>query len=122
MQLCVLLLPAMILFRICILPYHFLKRTFSKIVNMIHLPGQYTVNIFGSKSGHLSNRIIERFFFIFSKLFAVFDDFSKWRLSSYVLVSRVIMNIFSCVFIICTSNVVIHECEARVNTTLRVHK
>ena len=37
------------------------------------------MNIFGSKSGHLSNRIIERFFFIFSKLFAVFDDFSKWR-------------------------------------------
>ena len=41
-------------------------------------------------------------------------------MSSYVLVSRVIMDIFSRVFIICTSNVVIHECEARVNTTLRV--
>ena len=40
---------------------------------------RYTMNIFGSKSGHLSNRIIERFFFIFFKLFAVFDDFSKWR-------------------------------------------
>ena len=38
-----------------------------------------TVNIFGSKSGHLSNRIIERFFFIFSKVFAVFDDFPNWR-------------------------------------------
>ena len=41
-------------------------------------------------------------------------------MSSYVLVPRVIMDIFSHVFIICTSNVVIHECEARVNTTLRV--
>jgi len=30
-------------------------------------------------SGHLSNRINIRFFFIFSKTFAVFDDFSKWR-------------------------------------------
>ena len=39
----------------------------------------HTVNIFDSKSGHLSNRIIERFFLIFSKHFAVFDDFSKWR-------------------------------------------
>ena len=39
---------------------------------------QHTMNIFDSKSGHLSNRIIERFFFIFSKLFAVFDDFSKY--------------------------------------------
>ena len=39
----------------------------------------YIVNIFGSKSSHLCNRIIERFFYIFSKLFAVFDDFSKWR-------------------------------------------
>ena len=37
------------------------------------------MNIFGSKSGHLSNRIIERFFFVITKLFAVFDDFSKWR-------------------------------------------
>ena len=37
------------------------------------------MNIFGSKSGHLSNRIIGRFFFIFSKHFAVFDDYSKWR-------------------------------------------
>ena len=42
------------------------------------------------------------------------------KMSSYVLVPRVIMDIFSHVFIICTSNVVIHECEARVNTTLRV--
>ena len=41
-------------------------------------------------------------------------------MSNYVLVPRVIMDIFSHVFIICTSNVVIHECEARVNTTLRV--
>ena len=38
-----------------------------------------TVDIFGSKSGHLSNRIIARFFFIFSYKFAVFEDFSKWR-------------------------------------------
>ena len=38
-----------------------------------------TVNIFGSKSGHLCNRIIGRFLFILSKIFAVFDDFSKWR-------------------------------------------
>ena len=37
------------------------------------------MNIFGSKRGHLSNRIIERFFCIFSKLFSVFDDLSKWR-------------------------------------------
>ena len=34
-----------------------------------------------SKCGHLSNRIIERFFFIFSKVFAVFEDFSNitWK-------------------------------------------
>ena len=37
------------------------------------------VNIFASKSDHLCNGIFERFFFILSKLFAVFDDFSKWR-------------------------------------------
>ena len=50
----------------------------------------------------------------------VSDLFNFSIMSSYVLVSRVIMDIFSHVFIICTSNVVIHECEARVNTTLRV--
>ena len=32
---------------------------------------QCTMNIFGSKSGHLSNRIIGRFFIIFYKIFAV---------------------------------------------------
>ena len=42
----------------------------------------YTMNIFASKSGHLSNRLIERFFFNFSKHFTVFYDFSKWRVSN----------------------------------------
>ena len=40
---------------------------------------QCTVNIFVSHSGHLNNRIIERFFFIFPHFFAVEDDFTKWR-------------------------------------------
>ena len=52
-----------------------------------------TVNIFCFKSGHLSNRIIERFFFIFSKLFAVFDDFSKWRVRNVLQNSEKSSNI-----------------------------
>ena len=40
---------------------------------------QCTMDIFSSKSGHLSNRIIVSFLLIFSKKIAVFDDFSKWR-------------------------------------------
>ena len=49
------------------------------------------MNIFGSKTGHLSNRIIERFFFIFSKLFAVFDEFSKRRVPNVLLGTRKII-------------------------------
>ena len=52
-----------------------------------------TMNIFGSKSGHLSNRIIEIFFFIFSKHFAVFDDFSKWRVPNVLQNSEKSSNI-----------------------------
>ena len=46
---------------------------------------QCTMDIFCSKSGHLSNRIIVRFLFIFSKKIAVvFDHFSKWRVLAEV--------------------------------------
>ena len=38
-----------------------------------------SLNFVDSKSDHLSIRIIEIFFFILSKLFTVFDNFSKWR-------------------------------------------
>ena len=55
------------------------------IWEMWMLNNQYIVKFFGSKSGHLSNRMIERFFFIFSKLYAVFDDFSKWRMPNELL-------------------------------------
>ena len=38
------------------------------------------MNIFGSKSGHFKAIItFGRFFFIQSKFFTAFDDFSKWR-------------------------------------------
>ena len=39
-------------------------------------------------------------------------------MSIYVLVPRVVMDIFSHLFIICTSNAIIHEWEACLNTTL----
>jgi len=51
------------------------------------------VNIFGSKSGHLSNRVIARFFFIFSKIFAVFDDFPKCRVPNVLRNSEKSSNI-----------------------------
>ena len=41
-----------------------------------------TVNIFGSKSGHLGKHIISndwKIFLRFPIFFAVFDDFLKWR-------------------------------------------
>ena len=49
---------------------------------------------FSSKSGDFSNtRIIERFFFIFSQLFAVFDDFPKWRVPNVLQNSKKSSNI-----------------------------
>ena len=48
------------------------------------------MNIFGSKSGHLSNRIIERFLF---KYFAVFNGFSKWRMPNVLKNSEKTSNI-----------------------------
>ena len=47
-----------------------------------------TVNIFGSKSSHLSNRIIGRFVFIFPKFFAVIDAFSKWRVQNHQILQK----------------------------------
>ena len=45
------------------------------------------------KQAILSDRIIERFFFIFSKFFAVFDDFSKWRVPNVLQNSEKSSNI-----------------------------
>ena len=43
----------------------------------IRMP-QYTMNIFGSKSGHLNKSKNSKIFFIFPAIFAIFDDFSKF--------------------------------------------
>ena len=48
----------------------------------------YSLNIFAS-----SNIISKRFFFTFSKLFAVFDDFSKWTVPNVLQNSEKSSNI-----------------------------
>ena len=62
---------------------------YCSLANFIQKSGYHhcTMNIFGSKSGHLNNRIFGRFFFIFIKMFAVFDDFSKWRVLNVLQIS-----------------------------------